>query len=438
MSVGEELAREQVARILQSETFRTSEVLRRLLKFLADKSFAGEADQLKEYTIGIDALGRPAGYDPRVDSGVRIQVGRLRQKLTDFYINEGKDDPVVVEVPKGRFRLSFEHRQQPPIPSEEPPVQPAAVLTAPAKTASGRTVRILVASLVLAVSWGVVTTAQLWRGAPSAGRPSGWTSDMEELWQPILSSTRPLVISVSAPLFVGLQKFGMCRVVSINRWEDALISPEVGAVRKALNDPRIAPMYYFTGYGNMSAVFRLGQLLGSADPGASVTRSDLMSWQQVVDSNVIFVGPPRLNAEQLRSLPIELQFDLDQQGLVNRHPKPGEPAHMADSYPSIRGAENIGGVDSGEIHTLITHTPGPMGAGHIECFNSNHSPGTLAGVQAFTTPGLARTIVNKLRKPDGKLPPYYQVVLKVRYKDGVPTEITYVNHAELHPASLTR
>ena len=93
MLVKEELTQAEIDRILHSQTFRNSEVLRVLLRFLGEKTITGETDHLKEYTIGIDALGKPPTYDPRQDSGVRIQVGRLRQKLGDYYRNEGKDDP---------------------------------------------------------------------------------------------------------------------------------------------------------------------------------------------------------------------------------------------------------------------------------------------------------------------------------------------------------
>ena len=94
--------RAQVDRILQSDTLRNSDALKRLLLYLAEKSISGQADQLKEYTIGLDAFGKPAGYDPRHDSIVRLQVGRLRQKLTEYYLTEGKNDPVVLEAYLGR------------------------------------------------------------------------------------------------------------------------------------------------------------------------------------------------------------------------------------------------------------------------------------------------------------------------------------------------
>src|SRR5882724_12044394 len=99
-----------VERILQSGTFRNSPSSRRLLKYLADHSLAGDAEQLKEYTIGVDAFGKPSDYDPRQDSTVRIQIGRLRQKLSEYYRAEGKDDRLVVELPKGRFTLICEPR----------------------------------------------------------------------------------------------------------------------------------------------------------------------------------------------------------------------------------------------------------------------------------------------------------------------------------------
>ena len=103
----------EVDRILQSETLRHAEALRRLLAYLAEKSASGEADHLKEYTVGVDAFGKPAEYDPRHDSIVRLQAGRLRQKIAEYYRTEGKDDPIIIDLPKGHFRLQCETRSSP-------------------------------------------------------------------------------------------------------------------------------------------------------------------------------------------------------------------------------------------------------------------------------------------------------------------------------------
>src|SRR5881394_73839 len=108
MQIGSEEIRAQVERMVRSKVFETSEVHRRLLQYLADKSISGEADRLKEYTIGLEAFGKPDSYDPRHDSIVRLQVGRLRQKLAAYYQNEAAEDDVRISLPKGAFKLNFE------------------------------------------------------------------------------------------------------------------------------------------------------------------------------------------------------------------------------------------------------------------------------------------------------------------------------------------
>src|SRR5512144_665205 len=105
---------EQLDRLVKSETFRASDSLRRLLHYLGKKSLAREADDLKEYTVGVEAFGKPADYDPQLDASVRIQAGKLRQKLQEYSRTEGLQDNVVVSFPKGHFRLEFEMRAKPP------------------------------------------------------------------------------------------------------------------------------------------------------------------------------------------------------------------------------------------------------------------------------------------------------------------------------------
>src|SRR5690348_18359932 len=111
MTVADEATKAQIDRILNSDTLKSSTGLKRLLTFLADKAFLGEADGLKEYSIGIDAFGKPASYDPRQDSTVRIQAARLRQKLSEYYQTEGRDAPIIVELPKGHYKLNWSARE---------------------------------------------------------------------------------------------------------------------------------------------------------------------------------------------------------------------------------------------------------------------------------------------------------------------------------------
>src|SRR5215831_20844561 len=111
VEIGVDAVREQIDRLLQSKTFQTSEVHRRLLQYLADRTLAGDSERLKEYTVGLEAFGKPPTYDPKHDSIVRLQMGRLRQKLAVYYQSEANGDPVLVTIPKGGFKLAFESNE---------------------------------------------------------------------------------------------------------------------------------------------------------------------------------------------------------------------------------------------------------------------------------------------------------------------------------------
>jgi len=288
------------------------------------------------------------------------------------------------------------------------------------------------AVLAIAIAWGVYAGVKLMQErASNAPLRAEWTPELNELWKPFLVPNRPLIVSVAAPLFIGFQGAGLYRDMTLNRWDDVLQSPKVATIRKALNNPNIVPRYYYTGIGEMSAAFHLGKLLTVSPVNVSIARSSQLSWQQLADNNVLFIGAPRLYAEQLKGLPVELDIVLEESGIRMLHPQNGEPTSLADNYPSIGMLESFSVPDDGEVYALITHTPGPLGTGDIESFSANHSPGTLAAVQWFTNPNLARILAGKLRKPNGELPRFYQIVLKVRYKDAVPTEVSYVMHREL-------
>ena len=86
------------------------ESLCKLLRYLAEHSIDHPGVALKEYQIATEVFGRPADFDPQVDSTIRVQAGRLRSKLTAYYSSEGADDSVVLEMPKGSYLLSFHHR----------------------------------------------------------------------------------------------------------------------------------------------------------------------------------------------------------------------------------------------------------------------------------------------------------------------------------------
>src|SRR5258708_5906581 len=197
MVLEQEATLAQIQRIVQSKAFRTSEVHRKLLNYLAEKSLAGASDSLKEYTVGLDVFAKPESYDPRQESTVRMHVARLRQKLAEYYRTEGVDDPIIVDLPKGGFKVTFEPRV-----SVEP--APAIVVEPPAPPARfwhfSRWEYLLVAALVLAVGSALYFGTRLREVERSASTTTlELTPELQQIWAPFLSSTRPLLVCLSTP-----------------------------------------------------------------------------------------------------------------------------------------------------------------------------------------------------------------------------------------------
>src|SRR5438132_1623472 len=114
----------QIDRLISSHVLHGSESLCKLLRYFADHALNHPGVPLKEYQIATEVFGRPADFDPQSDSTIRVQAGRLRMKLAEYYSSEGADDPLVVELPKGTYVLSFHQRAHAPAREFRPEVAP--------------------------------------------------------------------------------------------------------------------------------------------------------------------------------------------------------------------------------------------------------------------------------------------------------------------------
>ncbi|TIV81606.1 MAG: hypothetical protein E5V93_07830, partial [Mesorhizobium sp.] len=100
--------RETLERLLASETFGRSERARRLLRYLVEREQAGEADRLKGVSIAMDVFGKDGDFDASTDAVVRVQAGRLRELLDQYFANEGIAEPVRIAIPRGGYVPSYE------------------------------------------------------------------------------------------------------------------------------------------------------------------------------------------------------------------------------------------------------------------------------------------------------------------------------------------
>jgi hypothetical protein len=120
-------AEKQVAveQVLRTVSFLRADQLRGFLRFICEMEIAGRADELSEYVIGVEALGRPAGYSPGEDPVVRRRAVHLREKLDEVYEGELRAAALRIELPKGRYVPRFV-RVEPPVPSPAPAATPIA------------------------------------------------------------------------------------------------------------------------------------------------------------------------------------------------------------------------------------------------------------------------------------------------------------------------
>src|SRR3984893_2201170 len=101
----------QIEKLANSSVLHGSESLCKLLRYIAKHALDHPGASLKEYQIATEVFGRQDNFDPQVDSMVRVQAGRLRAKLAEYYNGDAAaDDPVFVDLPKGTYVLAFHPR----------------------------------------------------------------------------------------------------------------------------------------------------------------------------------------------------------------------------------------------------------------------------------------------------------------------------------------
>ena len=98
---------DQLNRILSSKAFRQADRLKRFLSFVVDETISGRSDRLKEFVVGVEVFGKDTSFDPRNDPIVRVQARRLRAQLARYYREEGLEEELVIEMPKGGYAPNF-------------------------------------------------------------------------------------------------------------------------------------------------------------------------------------------------------------------------------------------------------------------------------------------------------------------------------------------
>ena len=125
-----ESIRATLEKILASPGFVNADRLSRFLRYAVEETLNGNTDRLKESLLGIEVFGRKPTYDPRVDAVVRTEAVKLRARMREYYDSAGRDDEIIIDLPKGGYVPAFRHRDQTPNGAVAAP----AIAAAPEKT----------------------------------------------------------------------------------------------------------------------------------------------------------------------------------------------------------------------------------------------------------------------------------------------------------------
>ena len=404
--------REELDRVLSSVALRNSDSLRRLLSYLAEAYLAGKSREVKEFTIGRDVMGKPEDYDPRVDASVRVQAGKLRQRLEQYYASESPNSTWQIRLPKGHFEIEFKQQAQVETPPLPPPARPVLWQSAAA---------ILAVACLGLLLWIVTLKTQT---PPGLARQE-WTAEMSQFWGPFVQSNKPLNVVLGSPLFVRFHN-SYFRHPLVNDWESAERDLPLEEMRRILKNPTPASeTHRWAPFGEAVAAFRLASVLSHRKQDMIIKRSSVLAWEDMRASNLVFLGPRKFNP-QLRDLPIDQDFIIDSGAVHNLRIRPGEKATY--SKPTPANTEDIP-----EDYSIITRMRGIEGWGEVLVLGSSSTEGTWAAADYVTDPAHLRDLTRRLSAETGKVPDCYQVLLRSRFKSQVPIQTEYVLHHVVAP-----
>jgi TolB-like protein/Tfp pilus assembly protein PilF len=164
--------RQQLERILTSQTFRAAERQKALLRYVVEQSVQGRSGEVKEYSVGVEAFGRGDSFDPRQDTIVRSEARNVRLKLARYYEQEGKQDAIVIQLPKGGYTPRFVEQSAPP-EARDPvlttvPKADSWLAATPARLRPGSRIAVLaVSAAILAGAIALGSLVHFGRGTPA-------------------------------------------------------------------------------------------------------------------------------------------------------------------------------------------------------------------------------------------------------------------------------
>jgi hypothetical protein len=438
--------RQAVELILNSRHFSHAPMKRKFVQTICDYHLNNRAAELSEYLIGREVYERNERYSPSEDPVVRVAAHDVRKRLEQYYQNEGKEDPVRLEIPLGSYEPVFKQNLKNAEPAPSPASMEAGSQTSPplvsiqpqeAKTHDKAERRrsllwaggILACCVLLIAASRFLPTVflQLSEKLTSNARPQS------AVWDPFLTSPNSTILVLSnPPVFSAINKSDP-EVLRKNamplapKQADELLklTREKGPVPAGSYQIHLSAVGY-TGVGEAIGVHKITDFFRIHGLGVNLKQSRTLSAEDLKDHNFVLLGSPMSN-DWSGKLPVKEDFHFTQNAtLANRSPRPGEQAEYGTRFDERSG--NIL-----EDYALVTVKPTTQHNGLMMILGGIRDVGTGAAAEYVTNKASIEELNRRIEQIGDGLnrPRYYQALLKVAVDNNLPTKISLLTVHEI-------
>lgn len=276
--------RRELDRIIASRVFRGSNRCQTFLQYVVTKTLEGESKVLKERTLAVNVFGRDATEDLSENSIVRVGAREVRKRLAQYYIDEGANDPLRIELPAGSYIPSFQWRlaavtadTETEPPREQSQVEPPAVWR---RIRLDRKVSILAATVLLgclaALVWALIARP------PSA---------FDTFWRPAFEGKAPLTIAIAHPIVYQPSLRAQRLDASRNGNLTPPVQHPINVPPDALNGSDFVPaVNQYVGLGDAEAALRVSSLFAQRHAASRVGLASRMDFNDLRGSGTVLIG----------------------------------------------------------------------------------------------------------------------------------------------------
>jgi hypothetical protein len=443
----------QLTRILKSPYFQPSDPCSLFLRHIMEHAGAN-SECLEERTLGVEIFARDPDYDTKQDPIVRTTAGKVRKRLDRYYMEPAHEQelritlPVDSYMPEARFPAG-ESTCAPslPVEPEEVPGAGVRILDPPQTTAepeedapnettmpapssgANRAIRYAAGGFglgalvgVLCLLWfGSVRERRLAMAMPDSKVAIGnWTPALQSVWGPLLDEGTPVLIAFETRLFLKAGQL-LVRDPKVDDANKVESSEELMRVKRLFDVPQLSESTNYSDSGATQTVFLLARLLGTRRVSISMKRSGDVTADDLRRNHLIFVGKPTADPS-IRSI-LARGAIIDHGGRIQiSDPLPGELPVYVDQFDPLSPDR------WSEKYAVISMMPGAEPGKRILILAGVGSEHPWALAEYLTNPRHAEEMVNRLRLPSGRLPDFYQVLVKAEFRSQAPVQMSYVTH----------